>query len=665
MDFFRLPDEERERLYERGIDQVVGIDLYAGLLHSLHDTRRVASPESDFQIREQERRRALTTQLGLPEDGGPQARDDLEMLRLLDNLSLFLCLAPPGVTEDSRPDWLDPATFARTPDGRALTLRWENDGRLEIDPFPFEESIELTIPFRGLPAVHYPDEESLHRCFEQAGEVRWTITIAPASRNASRSAGREDPSPAGPWATTHPRGRRLVIIGAGFGGLEAAKRLRGSELEVLVMDRNNYHLFQPLLYQVATAGLEPESIAYPVRSIFRRSSNVHFRLAEITSIDRCRKRVHGDFGSAAYDKLLVASGSSTNFFGNRSLEGKTLEIKSLNNAVDIRNQVLGVFEEAVGMEEGPDRDAMTRIVVVGGGPTGVELAGAFCELVHHALDRDFPTVDLSKVEILLIEATDHLLDGFHPGLCEEARRRLERMGVEVRTDAKVVHVEGDRVDFENGETLRARTVVWSAGVKASPLAHELTDSPAKGGRVPVTPALHLPDDPDVFVVGDLAHLEPGYPMMAPVAIQQARTVADNLQRQLEGRPLRPFRYTDRGMMATIGRKAAVATVFGRPIKGHPAWLVWLIVHLVWLIGFRNRLVVMINWIFRYLRYEQGVRLITSRAERSSRRGVCIHRTDSPARPTSSASDEEASDRSHTRLDRPAPRECRTRSSCGG
>lgn len=410
---------------------------------------------------------------------------------------------------------------------------------------------------------------------------------------------------------------RVVIIGAGFGGLTAAKELSGKDVDVILVDRNNYHLFQPLLYQVASAGLEPESIAYPVRTIFRGSPNVRFRIAEVSSIDRGRKRVVTDGRNIPYDYLIVAPGAETNFFDRPAVALRCHELKRLGDAIDLRNQVLYAFERAVGEEDDQERRAWLTLVVVGGGPTGVELAGAFAELVRYPVRRDFPTLDISEVRILLVEGTDHLLEGFPRNLSREAARQLEKLGVEVMLNTLVDTVQGDLVRFADGTSVRARTVVWTAGVKAVDLGRDLSEKRTKGGRVPVTPALHLPGDENVYVIGDLAYLDPGHPQMAPVAIQQARRAARNILRRIQGRPLLPFRYANRGMMVTIGRKAAVANVYGAHFKGFLAWSLWLTVHFLWLIGFRNKLIVMINWAYNYLTYDRSIRLIT----RKPRSGV--------------------------------------------
>jgi NADH dehydrogenase len=431
--------------------------------------------------------------------------------------------------------------------------------------------------------------------------------------------------PPGKRGRTKKQKPRVVIVGAGFGGLTAAKELDGKNVDVVLLDRNNYHLFQPLLYQVATAGLEPEAIAYPVRTIFRNSRNVRFRLAEVLAIDRRKKQVMTDGRGVRYDYLIVAPGAETNFFDRPAIALHCRDLKRLGDAIDLRNQVLYAFERAAGEEDEEERRSWLTIVVVGGGPTGVELAGAFAELVRYPVRRDFPGLDFSEVKIILMEGTGRLLEGFPGRLSREAVTQLERLGVRVMLRTLVDDVQGDVLRLADGKSVRAKTVVWAAGVKAVSLGRDLAPRLARGGRVPVTPELHLPDDQTVYVIGDLASLDLELPQMAPVAIQQARVAAGNILRHIEGRPLGAFRYRNRGMMTTIGRSAAVATIYGAQFTGFLAWSLWLTVHFFWLIGFRNKLLVMINWAYNYFTYDRSIRLITRKPSReSSRRASSSH-----------------------------------------
>jgi NADH:ubiquinone reductase (H+-translocating) len=418
-------------------------------------------------------------------------------------------------------------------------------------------------------------------------------------------------------ARAKPAGRpRVVVVGAGFGGLSAARTLARGDVDVLVLDRNNYHGFWPLLYQVATAGLEAEAIAYPVRAILRRHHDVAFMMTEARGVDFERKQLLTDGTPIGYDYLVLAAGSANNYFGNDALAEQTYGLKDLNDAEQLRNRVLSAFERAVREPDAARRAALLTIAIVGGGPTGVELAGAFAELIRHVLRKDYPMLDIAEARVVLVEATDRILASFPQSLQRSARRRLERMGVEVRLKTAVAAVDGDAVTFKDGTRLAAGTVVWAAGVRAAPLADALGVALGRGARVRVEPPLNVPGHPEVFVIGDMAYLEgydsgQAYPMIAPVAIQQGRWAAQNILARLSGAPMRPFRYFDRGQMATIGRRAAVLDAFGVRLSGFIAWLGWLFIHLIELIGFRNRLIVLANWAYNYFTYDRGVRLITS------------------------------------------------------
>lgn len=406
-----------------------------------------------------------------------------------------------------------------------------------------------------------------------------------------------------------------MIVGAGFGGLNAARALADSAVDVLVVDRNNYHGFWPLLYQVATAGLEPEAIAYPVRAIFRKHPNIDFRMAEVTAIDPERRLLQTSVGPIAYDYLVLAAGSVNNYFGNNQLAASTFGMKDIDEAERLRNQILSCFERAVHETDPRARAALLSFVIVGGGPTGVELAGAMAELFRHVLRRDFPMLNLREARVILVEADRTLLGTFHPSLQRSALRRLEQLGVDVVLGKKVESVQGQTVKFADGTQIQSATVIWTAGVRAGPLADALGLAQGRNGRLRVLPTLNLAEHPEIFVIGDMAYLEgyqgsQPYPMVAPVAIQQGRQAAHNILRAHEGLPLQPFRYHDFGNMATIGRRSAIMESFGVRLSGQLAWFGWLLVHLVQLIGFRNRLVVLANWAYNYLTYDRGVRLIT-------------------------------------------------------
>ena len=428
-----------------------------------------------------------------------------------------------------------------------------------------------------------------------------------------------------------PRTRpRVVIVGAGFAGLNAAQALGNSEVDIRVIDRNNYHGFWPLLYQVATAGLEPEAIAYPVRAVLRKYRNADFQMAEVRGIDLQRKLVLTDTQPVGYDYLILAAGSANNYFGNDALGRATFGMKDVDDAEKLRTHVLLAFERAAREEDPEVRAALLTFVVVGGGPTGVELTGAFAELITHVMRKDYPTLNVAETHVVLVEATNHILATFPEHLQRSAMQRLQKMGVEVRLGTAVASVAdnsqgsgagqestGQMVTFKDGTQLAASTVVWAAGVRASALTDALGVALGRSARVIVTPHLTLADHPEVYVVGDMAYLEGyrdgvAYPMVAQVAIQMGKQAAKNILAGVRGKPYSAFHYFDFGSMATIGRSAAVFDAFHIRLTGLLAWLGWLFIHILYLIGFRNRLVVMLNWLINYLTYERGVRVILRR-----------------------------------------------------
>src|SRR6266516_6614104 len=417
-------------------------------------------------------------------------------------------------------------------------------------------------------------------------------------------------------AAAEPRASRrptVVIVGAGFGGLRAARALRKAPVDVVLLDRHNYHLFQPLLYQVATAGLEPEQIAKPVRAILRRQPNFEFRMVEVTGVDFAARRVATDHGPVPYDFLILALGGETNYFGLDGIVRHGFGLKGVVDAVAIRNHVLRCFELAMLEPDAERRRALLTFVVVGGGPTGVEMAGALSELIRLVLVKDYPRLNIKDVRILLLEATDKLLAAMPERLREAAGRTLWRKWIEVRFSATVADFDGERVRLKSGEVIPAHTVIWAAGVRATPLNAALGLPAARQGRIPVEPTLQVRGHPEVFIIGDAAYREQDgepLPMVAPVAIQMGQAVARNIIRQLRGQPLEPFRYRDQGTLATIGRNAAVANVYGIQARGFVAWVMWLGIHIIQLIGFRNKLFVLINWAWDYFFYERAARLIT-------------------------------------------------------
>jgi len=406
----------------------------------------------------------------------------------------------------------------------------------------------------------------------------------------------------------------VVIIGAGFGGLEAARRLAHAQVRITLIDRRNYHLFQPLLYQVAIAGLVPSQIAYPTRTIFRRQRNLTFRMGEVTGIDFASRFVRLDGSATAYDYLILAIGGETNFFGMGSVEENAFQVKGIASAVAARNHLLKMFELASHEADDSKRRALLTFVVVGGGPTGVETAGALAELVRHPIAEDYPDMDLTEARVLLLEAQPYLMAPYPPGLRQATFDLLAKKGVEIMLSTRLADYNGTRLTLVDGRQIQTRTLIWTAGVRAADLASSLGLKQASGGRLVVEDTLQLAEHPEVFVLGDAAHQVDAenvpLPMLATVAQQEARATAANIVRLLRGRKLEPFRYRDPGLLATIGRNAAVARIAGLSFSGYPAWVIWVFLHIYRLIGFRNRLFVLINWAWDYVFYDNQVRLIT-------------------------------------------------------
>ena len=406
----------------------------------------------------------------------------------------------------------------------------------------------------------------------------------------------------------------VVVIGAGFGGLDTTRRLANTPVQITIIDRHNYHLFQPLLYQVAIAGLVPSQIAYPLRTIFRRQKNVNFQMGEVSAIDFNSRYVKADGSIIAYDYLVLAVGGQTNFYGLNAVEQNGFQLKSVENAVNTRNHLLCMFEEASREVDVQSRRALLTFVVVGGGPTGVETAGALAELITHVMAKDYPYMDLRDVRVLLLEAASTVMATYPDELRKATSDLLRRKNVDIMLNARLVDYNGRQVTLADGTHINAHTLIWTAGVRSAEIMDRLGVQQAGLGRVRVEPTLQLPQHPEVFVIGDAAYLEDGngqpLPMLATVAQQQAKAAARNIQKILKGQQPEPFHYKDPGLLATIGRNAAVARIWGLSFSGFIAWVIWVVLHIFRLIGFRNRLLVLINWAWDYVFYENQVRLIT-------------------------------------------------------
>lgn len=428
-----------------------------------------------------------------------------------------------------------------------------------------------------------------------------------------------------------PRLPRVVIIGAGFSGLYAARELSKHPVSVLLIDRNNYHTFTPLLYQVATCGLDPSKIAYPIRSIFRKTRNVDILLGEVNAIDTAARtvtvRTEDEQLVEPYDYLIMAVGTTTNYFNLDDLERYSFPLKTLEEAVTLRNHILYLFEKALRIRTPQDREALTTIVVVGGGATGLETAGAVYELYNNVLKQDFNGVSELRTRVILVEATDRVLAPYPEKLQQSALRQLKSVGVEVILNAAVKGLDAESVTLSDGQRIPTHTVVWAAGVKGSPLVQMLGVELERGARIPVTPQLEVIGLDRVYAAGDITHLQDPstdqlYAQVIQVANQQGELAAKNIIAHINGQPQEAFKLHDRGMMATIGRNRAVAYVYNKiPFTGFIAWLMWVFLHIVWLMGFVNRIGVFISWVWNYITYDRSVRIILNRGTPGAKRLV--------------------------------------------
>jgi NADH dehydrogenase len=416
---------------------------------------------------------------------------------------------------------------------------------------------------------------------------------------------------------TGPERPRVVIAGAGFGGLTCARALKSAPADVLIVDRNNYHLFTPLLYQVASALLDPGEIARPVRQLIRPLDNVDFRQASVTGVDFRARRLLTDRGPIDYDYLVLATGAQSDYFGNQALAEHTMGLKGLGEGLALRNHILSRFEESRWTTDPDLRRALLTFAVVGGGPTGVEMAGAISELIRLVLRKDYRDLDINEVRVVLIEAAPHVLGAFVPSLREAARKSLEKKGIELMLETKVESVTENTIRLAGGREIATGTVIWTAGVRASDVGRDAGLTLGRQARVQVEPTLQVEGHPVAFVIGDLAGAKDGdssLPMLIPVAMQAGKHVARCILDMLNNGGAKAFHYKDPGIMATIGRNSAVAQLGRVHLSGFLGWSMWLAVHLVNVISFRSRLVVLVNWAWEYLFYDRPVRLIVSAAD---------------------------------------------------
>ncbi len=408
---------------------------------------------------------------------------------------------------------------------------------------------------------------------------------------------------------------RVIIIGGGFGGISLAKKLHKKEFQVVLLDKHNYHTFQPLLYQVSTGGLEPDSIAYPIRKVIHDFPNTYFRLAEVQSIDTDSSKVITNIGELKFDYLVVATGSTTNFFGNKAIENNSMSMKSIPESLNLRSLILENFEQALLTDDLHEREALMNFVIVGGGPTGVELAGALAEIKKGILPKDYPDLDTRRAQINLVQGGDRILPAMSEVASKKAEQFLESLGVNVWKNIRVDDYDGAIATTDTDTIFKTATLVWAAGVQAVNIKGlDAKDLLCRGGRLKVNEFNQVDGFENIFALGDVAQMESeeyphGHPMMAQPAIQQGENLGKNFIRKSQDKPLLPFKYNDKGSMATVGRNKAVADLPTFKSQGVFAWFIWMFVHLYFLIGFRNRVVVFINWVYNYIKFDREARLI--------------------------------------------------------
>lgn len=408
--------------------------------------------------------------------------------------------------------------------------------------------------------------------------------------------------------------KRIVIIGAGFGGLKLARKLSGSDYQLVLIDKNNYHQFQPLFYQVATAGIEPSSISFPLRKIFQGTGNIHIRVAEVENIIADKNLIHTSLGEIHYDILVISVGCDTNYFGIESIKNNALPMKSVSEALALRNAIIQNFEDALLVEDESQLQAMMNIVVVGGGATGVEVSGTLAEMKLHILPKDYPELDFSKMNIYLLESSPRTLNVMSEVSASKSRAYLENLGVIVRTNTHVNDYDGNTVRLGDGSVIQAKNLIWAAGVVGNKIEGLKAESFARGNRLKVDVFNKVDGYENIYAIGDIAFMVDqkwpnGHPQVAQPAIQQGENLGQNLLNKLKNKPEKPFVYKDLGSMATIGRNLAVAELPFFKFQGFFAWLLWLFVHLMSIVGVKNRLMIFINWVWNYFTHDQSLRLI--------------------------------------------------------
>jgi NADH dehydrogenase len=408
--------------------------------------------------------------------------------------------------------------------------------------------------------------------------------------------------------------QRIVIIGGGFAGLKLLQKLSKMHFQLVLIDKHNYHQFQPLLYQVATAGIEPSAISFPFRKVFQSSKNIFIRKTEVTKIDPEQKKVYTNIGYVNYDKLVIAAGAETNFFGNDALSEVAFTMKSVGQALGLRNRIIENFENALIVENQDEIDGLLNIAVVGGGPTGLELAGALAEMKRFILPKDYPELNFQKMNIYILEASAALINGMSQTSSKKAYEYLLKLGVKVWLDSRVKDYDGKTIVLDNGKTLRANTLIWAAGIKGNKFDGLTPEVWTRGNRLIVDRYNKIQGYESIYAVGDIALMnEPnypnGHPQVAQVAIQQAKNLADNFCREFKGKPIRQFQYKNMGSMATVGRNLAVVDFPFIKLHGFFAWFVWMFVHLMSIVGIKNKILVFINWLWNYFTFDQSLRLI--------------------------------------------------------